>query len=265
MKTLQIELETLYNRFQQIPMLTKLFEEMEIVEPDEEIAANLIALLVHMAIQKRMPIGTALGILTARGMEMQDAVELVELCVSQGAIDLAGSELVVVIEPNEETQQAMDSYMFPPPMVVKPLKIKRNTDSGYLMTKKSVMSKRSHTSQDVCLDVLNILNSFEYTLNLDVLNTSSQYPSLQRKKQGESQAEYSKRFKQWKRFDLVTRELIENHYKDVEAIWFTHQYDKRGRIYCRGYNFNYQGSEWNKALIQMKKELVNESSCLCHF
>ena len=258
MKNKQLLLEQMYNKYQQIPMLTKIFKEMEIIDPEDDMEKPLITLLVHMVIQKRMPIGTAVGILAAQ-FDMETSVNVIELAVAEGAVKQIKKELVVQIEPDKEILDLMDSYMFPPPMVVRPNPIKSNNDSGYLTIKKSVMSKRSHTKEDVCLDVLNILNGFEFTIDLEVLNTSNQYKSLATKKPQETQKEYSKRFNQWKRFDLVTRDLIDTHYKDVKTIWFTHQYDKRGRIYCRGYNFNYQGAEWNKALIQMKKEIVNEA------
>jgi len=37
----------------------------------------------------------------------------------------------------------------------------------------------------------------------------------------------------------------------------THRYDKRGRVYCMGYHVNYQGTPWNKAVIELAdKEMI---------
>ena len=42
-------------------------------------------------------------------------------------------------------------------------------------------------------------------------------------------------------------------------IYLTHKYDKRGRIYCQGYFISYQGTDWNKAVIELSnKEIVHD-------
>lgn len=255
----QEHLETLYNKFQQIPFLTKLFEEANIAPADDPATPHVIRLLVHLAIQKRLQVGAAIGILASK-ISLEDAVTVIEACVEAGIVahDPKKNELIVVLEPDKATQEKMKHYMFPPPMVCKPKTVKHNGQSGYLLIDTSVMTKKSHTNEDVCLDVINILNSFRYKLNLDILKYSSKYKSLSKMKEGETTVEYNKRLKQWKNFDSETRELIKNHYSDEDTIWFTHCYDKRGRIYCRGYHFNYQGCEWRKALIQFEPEVLQE-------
>lgn len=249
----QLQLEELYDKHQQFPRLMELFKKANIVSGTG--SEEILVLLVHVAIQKRIPIAAALGILGAKH-PYEDAAIIIEFCVQNNLVGLHKDMLTANYEPDSKTQEQMKLYMFPPPMVVQPQEIEHNYQSGYLNCEYSVMTKKSHTKEDVCLDVINILNSFEYTLNLNVLESSSQYDSLKDYKTGESQEDYAKRYKQWKRFDTVTRELISNHYQDVDSIWFTHQYDKRGRVYCRGYNISYQGSEWSKALVHMKPEVL---------
>ena len=246
----QMKLEALYDKNKQIPRLTKLYSEIT----DEPLA---IKLLVHMAIHKRMTVATALGILkTSEGFEK--AIEVIESCVQQQAVLYQDGMLIVVIEPSDEIQKEMALYMFPPPMVVEPLKVRRNNETGYLTSKGSVLTRGSHTNDDVCLDVINHLNQMKFTLDLEVLKTSSAYKSLLKPKEGETILDYKKRERQWKKFNKETRELIKNHYSDIEKIYFTHRYDKRGRIYCRGYHLNYQGDEWRKAIIQFEPEHLNE-------
>lgn len=255
----QKHMENLYNKFQQIPLLTKLFQDYDIAPKDDPATPHIIRLLVHLAIQKRMQVNAALGILSKK-LSLEDAVIVIEACVEAGVVihDSTRNELIVVIEPDEATEEKMRHYMFPPPMFCKPCKVRKNSESGYLTIDTSVMTKGSYTSEDVCLDVINILNSFEYKLNLDVLNYSSMYKSLNKRKDNETQLEYMKRFKQWQKFDNETRKLIKNHYSSDDTIYFTHGYDKRGRIYCRGYHFNYQGCEWRKALIEFKPEHIQD-------
>lgn len=222
----QMKLEALYDKNKQIPRLTKLYSEIT----DEPMA---IKLLVHMAIHKRMSVATALGILkTSDGFD--EAIEVIETCVQQQAIMYHEGMLIVVVEPSEEIQKEMALYMFPPPMIVEPLKVHKNNETGYLTSKGSVLTRGSHTNDDVCLDVINHLNQMKFTLDLGVLGTSSAYKSLLKPKEGETLVDYKKRERQWKKFDSETRELIKNHYNDIEEIHFTHRYDKRGRIYCRG-------------------------------
>ena len=252
-------MEELYNKFQQVPFLTKLFEEYDIAPAGDDATPHIIKLLVQLAIQKRMLVSVALGILATK-LDLEDAVTIVEACVDAGIVthNPRNNELVVVIEPDKATQEKMRHYMFPPPMVCEPLEVTHNSESGYLITSTSVMSRGSHTEDDVCLDVINILNKFKYKLNLDVLQYSSMYKSLSKVKDGETTSDYNKRLRQWISFDRDTRDLIENHYSSDDTIRFTHGADKRGRLYCRGYHFNYQGCEWRKALIQFEPEELQE-------
>lgn len=252
-------MESLYNKFQQIPLLTEIFQEADIAPADDPATPHVIKLLVHLAIQKRMQVSAAIGIL-AKKISMEDAAVIIEACVDAGIVthNPERNELVVVLEPDAATQEKMKHYMYPPPMLCEPEKITRNSESGYLTIDTSVMTRGSHTEEDVCLDVINILNSFRYKLNLDVLKYSSKYKTLSQRKEGESYVEFNKRLKQWKNFDSETRNLIQNHYSGDDTIRFTHGYDKRGRIYCRGYHFNYQGCEWRKALIELEPEYVQD-------
>jgi DNA-directed RNA polymerase len=40
-------------------------------------------------------------------------------------------------------------------------------------------------------------------------------------------------------------------------FYLTHRYDKRGRVYCQGYHVTYQGTPWNKAVLELAdKEII---------
>ena len=37
-----------------------------------------------------------------------------------------------------------------------------------------------------------------------------------------------------------------------------HKYDKRGRTYCQGYHVNYQGTPWNKAVVEFSHKEITK-------
>lgn len=255
----QLDLELLYNKNNQIPKLTEMFDELS----DDPM---VIKLLVQMALHKRMSVGTALGLLVDRqdttDSLFDDAITTIEECIEHGYVRFEYAKysneptLIVVFEPTPDEQKQMDLYMYPPPMVHKPKIIKNNAESGYLATPGTVMSKGAYTPDDVCLDVINKLNSFKFTLDLEVLNLASTTKDFSKPNKGESQFDFRKRKRQWVKFDTDTRKLLVDNYTDVEKINLTHYYDYRGRFYCRGYHVTYQGNEWRKALVQFEEELV---------
>lgn len=257
MYKLQLELEKKYNKNQQIPKLTKEFEDSGLIQKPEEgedfRGYNLcIRLLVHLAIQKRIKLSAAIGMLSD---DLEESAFIVQLMVEQGMAKYESDHLIVIFDVDSETQREMDMYMYPPPLVIEPEEIKNNRDTGYYTVTGSVMQKKSHTKDDVCIDVLNILNGFRYRVDKEILKDSSQYKSLSSKKDGETDEDYKKRFKQWQKFDQSTRHLIEEQFLD-KPFWLTHGYDKRGRIYCRGYHLNYQSDEWRKAIVHFPLEHV---------
>lgn len=257
----QLNLEMLYNKNNQIPKLTKMFGELS-NDP------LVLKLLVQMALHKRMTVSTALGLLVDRSDTtdnlFDDAICTIEQCIEHNYVRFEYAKytneptLIVVFEPTQEEQKQMDLYMYPPPMVTKPNVIKTNAESGYLVTPGTVLSKGAYTPDDVCLDVINKLNSFKFTLDLDVLKFSSETKNLDKPKEGESQFEFRKRKRQWIKFDTDTRQLLADNYSDVGTINLTHYYDYRGRFYCRGYHVTYQGNEWRKALVQFQEELLDD-------
>lgn len=142
-----------------------------------------------------------------------------------------------------------------PPMVVKPRKLIHNKSCGYLTipTDNLILGdKENYHDEAISLDVLNTLNSQAFQLDLDICY------------------KFQKEFKS--EFDKDTDEYLNQHkthnkakeqfeyFRDViqdKTIFFTHKVDKRGRVYSQGYQFNTQGSSYEKACINLKtKEFV---------
>lgn len=114
-----------------------------------------------------------------------------------------------------------------PPMICKPKKLTRNTSSAYLSVDVSslICGRGNHHDGELCLDALNILNSVP-------LELAPMY------------------IKDWSTEHTY---ILENGNK----FYLPHKYDKRGRIYCQGWNISYQSHEEKKAQINFsQKEII---------
>lgn len=144
-------------------------------------------------------------------------------------------------------------------MVVQPLEVKTNTDTGYYMSSGSVILKKNHHNDDVCLDHINRANNVRYTLNLDTAQfIKNKWKNLDKQKPDETRAEFEDRKKAFRKYDRCSKDVMAILLKHSNSFYLTHAYDKRGRTYCRGYHVSYQATAWNKAVIQFASEELVE-------
>ena len=131
-----------------------------------------------------------------------------------------------------------------PPMLVKPRTLRHNKSCGYLTINKDSLilgDKENYHDECISLGVLNTLNSQAYQLDLDICY------KYEKELTGD-ELTHNKAKEQFEYF----RDVIQD-----KTISFTHKVDKRGRIYSQGYQFNTQGSSYEKACINLKtKEFV---------
>ena len=132
-----------------------------------------------------------------------------------------------------------------PPMLVKPRTLRHNKSCGYLTINKDSLlilgDKENYHDECISLDVLNTLNSQAYQLDLDICYKYE-------KELTGNELTHNKAKEQFEYF----RDVIQD-----KTIFFTHKVDKRGRVYSQGYQFNTQGSSYEKACINLKtKEFV---------
>lgn len=173
-------------------------------------------------------------------------------------VDIAGSTRYVKsnMELPDELVNRLNIMCVLPPMVDKPRTLRHNKSCGYLTINNNdsliLGDKENYHDEAISLDVLNTLNSQGYQLDLDICY------------------KFQKEFKS--EFDKDTDEYLNQHkthnkakeqfeyFRDViqdKTIFFTHKVDKRGRIYSQGYQFNTQGSSYEKSCINLKtKEFV---------
>lgn len=168
------------------------------------------------------------------------------------------------VEPNEGILRRMRIGCYLPPMVTKPDTLYSNTDCAYKTINKDSLILRDKANQhngNIGLDVLNKQNAIEYELDNHIIDdvkpwhrqvlTPTELTLLPYEEQEIYKAE------------LVTRELYLEQFiylktliKD-RTIYFTHKVDKRGRIYSQSYHFNPQGTDYDKACLNLKhKELI---------
>lgn len=265
----QFHLEKLYNKNQTLQRIRQEFEDSDLdwvgyfkqQRIDEEFGFDL---LIQMALHKRTTLSTMVGILRHHFEPLKNASQLtadmLHKCVLADLCDWLPNtqQLVVRYTITEDVQRDLDRFQYPLPMVVKPQKLSDNRDTGYLTTRNSVILRKNHHEDDVCLDHLNRVNRIKFVINHDVANMiANRWKNLDKPKVGETKEDHQRRVKAFAKYDRTAREVIKLILAYGNEFYLTHKYDKRGRIYCQGYHVNYQGAPWNKAVVELAdKELV---------
>ena len=142
-----------------------------------------------------------------------------------------------------------------PPMLVKPRTLRHNKSCGYLTINKDSLilgDKENYHEESISLDVLNTLNSQALCLDLDICYKFQKEFKSEFDKDTDEYLNQRKTYERAKEQFEFFRDKIQDH-----TIHFTHKVDKRGRVYSQGYTFNFQGSSYEKACINLKtKEFV---------
>lgn len=142
-----------------------------------------------------------------------------------------------------------------PPMLVKPRTLRHNKSCGYLTINKDSLilgDKENYHDECISLDVLNTLNSQALCLDLDICYKFQKEFKSEFDKDTDEYLNQRKTYERAEEQFEFFRDKIQDH-----TIHFTHKVDKRGRVYSQGYTFNFQGSSYEKACINLKtKEFV---------
>lgn len=283
----QRELEALFDKNQLHSRVRREFDIPEVIELYESVKESLtedctyefvLDLLVKMAIVKRTSPSTLIGMLwrhfdIRNEKSIMPAIQRCAAAIESAAIaDLidynsASDEIILKYDVPPEVQAELKRYQYPLPMVVKPKKARNNRDNGYLNreTSRSLVVLKGevagdfYETADVCLDHLDRANSVALTINHSVVNLiDNKWSNLDRKLPGESHDDFEKRKRAFQKYDESSRDVIDAISNMRDRFWLTHKYDRRGRVYSQGYHINYQGNEWNKAVIEFaNKEHVN--------
>ena len=162
---------------------------------------------------------------------------------------MASLEIVSRMELPLNLKDFIENSQYLPPMVCKPLQLTHNYSSGYLTHNDSlILGTGNHHDGDICLDVLNTMNSVALKLDTDFLSTVEEEPTFELDTQ-----EKEDLWRDFKRQSYVFYNLM---VQCGNKFYLNHKVDKRGRIYCSGYHITTQGTAFKKASIELAHEEI---------
>ena len=227
---------------------------------------------ISLECQKPMKL-VSVASLCARHLGMSDKVEAIhtmaEIIAVLGETDLFDNKktregwiVLSRVELDSEVTQYADNALYLPPLIIKPRKIRHNRDSGYITQRGESLILgfyENHHDDNICLDVLNILNSNEYELDTDFINQYEEQWHREELSQQEyeelSHADreiYNMDEKNWKKFQEQGKFFQHLMIHHGNSFYPCNKVDKRGRIYSSGYHVNVQGSSFKKAMVNFK-------------
>lgn len=268
----QKEMEMLFHKNQLFPRIKQEFlnhrEELEEVFLKHKLPRDFAYdLLTQMVLHKRTIIDILVGILRKHFVRdkcdgCQECADAILEASRANLIDyqIDTRQVIVRFDISQDVQDELDRYQYPLPMVVKPLVLQNNMDSGYYTHKGSVILKKNHHNEDVCLDHLNRMNQIKLKINPDVAMTiKNRWRNLDKPKPDEERKDFEKRQRAFEKFDRTAHDVLMHlGISRGEEFWLTHRVDKRGRTYSQGYVVNYQGNTWQKACIAFANEEVTQ-------
>lgn len=234
--------------FQQETVFAELFSASGI--PDE----FGYDLLVQMHLHKRASVSVLVGVLNKHfAQDTQATADMLLVAAEHDLMDWdeALDCFVVKYEITADVQRIIDTYQYPLPMIVPPKKLRSNYDSGYLNHSCSVILKNNHHNDDVCLDFINQMNSVKLRINHKTANlVANKWKHIDKQKADETFEDWKKRQKAFDKYNSTAHDVLAHIAIAGNAFYLTHRYDKRGRVYCQGYHVSYQGTAWNKSVIE---------------
>jgi hypothetical protein len=261
----QIEIEKLFHKNQLFPRIKNEFTEVPGIQKHLEKHGIDIEfgydLLVQMVLHKRAHLPVLVGLLRKHfeGDCQATADALLKACQAD-LIDWnpTSHQFIIRYDITPDVQAELERFQYPMPMVVEPLRLKDNHDTGYYTSKNSVILKQNHHDKDVCLDHLDRVNRIKLKLDMDTATTIKNYwRHLDKPKPDEDQKEFQRRVKAFEKYDRTAHDVLTHLGLAAGGeFYLTHKYDKRGRTYAQGYHVNYQGACWNKAVIAFANEEI---------
>jgi hypothetical protein len=263
----QIELERLFSKNQLMQRIRAEFTDCTTVDfkaylKEQDIDEDFgIELLAQMALHRRADLPTMVGCLRHLCASSQEAADLLLKCAMADLMDWSPTLRIFVVKftISADVQTDIDRFQYPLPMVVEPKEVQKNTHSGYFLNNSSIILKHNHHDDDVCLDHINRMNRVKFKVNFDTASMiKNQWRNLDKPKDGESQADFDRRVRAFNKYDQTAKGVLETLIEHGNEFFFTHKYDKRGRTYCQGHHANYQGTPWNKAVIEFAQGEVTK-------
>lgn len=264
-------IEQIFNSKQARPLLMRELQKnpalQQHIDQVEERSHGLLTrafiedVLIHLIQAKRATVPALVGMLRFHFVGHGNAPQMAAIALT-GLIaarlvgyDDRRLQLVVLHDVSQEAHDLLRQYMYLPPMIIPPLEIaddNRNRGSGYITQKHdSLLLQDNHHEGDLCVQHLNRMNQIPLAINDRVVKSlRNHWKNIEKQQPDETFQEYQDRIKAFEKYEkdsfLVMALMIEMG----NRFHLTHKYDKRGRSYCQGYQVNYQGNCWNKAVVE---------------
>ena len=237
----------------------------------KELVMQVVA-CISLECQKPMKL-VSVASLCARHLGMSDKVEAIhtmaEIIAVLGETDLFDNKktkegwiVISRVELDNEVTQYADNALYLPPLIIKPRKVRSNRDSGYITQRGESLILgfyENHHDDNICLDVLNTLNSNEYELDTDFINQYEEQWHREELSQQEyeelshvDREIYNMDAKTWKKFQEQGKFFQTLMIHHGNSFYLCNKVDKRGRIYATGYHISTQSSSFKKAMVNFK-------------
>lgn len=263
LKAKQIELEKLFDKNQLMKRIRaefsncKQFNFNQFFEDHDIPVAFGIDLLAQMALRKRVDLPTLVGVLQRHCMNGQETANLILECAKLDMVDWSPiMELFIVkMTISQDVQEELDRYQFPLPFIIEPREVRTNSETGMYTSFGSIILKKNHHDDDVCLDHINRVNKMQFKIDHRVVKfVKNEWRNLDKCKEGETRDDFAKRKRAFEKYDRTAHDVIAQVTEESDTFHLGHKYCKRGRTYCQGYHVTYQGNAWNKAVINFANE-----------
>lgn len=259
-KDTQRGLEELFSKHQLLSVLRHEFAQMgddqTVVEP-----AMATEALAQLYLHRQADPQTLVGILSPKYGDPQTVADKLLLLCEIDYLDFQESsgKFIVRYDVSTDVQEMLDRYQYPFPMVIPPRPVRKNFQTGYLTIRNSVVLNGSEyfDDKDMCLDHLNRANSVALALSMETVYSDEGKYLRPTREPDEDFAEFRKRQKQADVFYSTSVNVMETINSLSDELYLTHKYDRRGRCYASGYHVNYQGTDYNKAVLELaNKEVI---------
>jgi len=230
--SLQTNLENNYNPHRIFKLVR---DYLDSTIPIKDLTKPQITALIHLSIRIQMALPELIGLVGNQFSSFQSAANTLEQMVKDDWMDycIASRKFISRIILSQDLRNEISKQHYPLPMVSKPKPITKNKGGGYHSLKLPLLlgSRVSRHNYPLALDAINTLNAIPLLIRKDRIKPELVNPSD-------------------RKHHVQLKELA-GLLPDSSPVHLTHAYDKRGRIYCRGYHFNYQGDSYHKSLIEI--------------
>lgn len=234
------QLETYFCKYNLKSFLRAKAKELTIPIEDELEYSIAVDMLAYMLFYKNTLTSVLVPLLFVRFKDINKILKVLTTLVNADFLDYTRAHRIITKNfLSEEDSRMISLLLYPLPMVVKPLPLTRNSQSGYKYLPATCLILRRHFfKEDINLDHLNRLNSIPLRLNKAVLANCSPKKEIINRKEREN----------YERFREQQHGIAE--FFQEEPFYLTHKYDARGRVYCQGYHLSYQSDDFTNALIE---------------